>query len=134
MPSLVEKRVEWHSHLSLKFRTSPVPHPARTKKTKNVFVHFEPFGHTLLHHEERANDDDSRHDDDEESLEELYMRAWKRLKSKCVDDDECRARVDLNVVSSTRVPHYISPGSEEERRWLQTHPKARFVSLTVRVL
>ena len=97
-----------------------------------MFVHFEPLGHTLLHHEERR-DDDAR-DDDEESLEELYMRAWKRLKSKCVDDDECRARVDLNVVSSTRVPHYISPGSEEERRWLQTHPKARLVSLTVRVL
>ncbi len=97
-----------------------------------MFVHFEPLGHTLLHHEERG--DDGARDDDEESLEELYMRAWKKLKTKCVDDDECRARVDLNVVSNTRVPHYISPGSEEERRWLQTHPKARLVSLFVRVL
>jgi hypothetical protein len=90
---------------------------------QNLFVHFEPLGHSLLHHE-------GRHDDKEmeESLEELYHRAWKKLKTKCVDDDECRARVDHNVVANARAPHYILPGSEEEGRWLQAHPKARFVS------
>ncbi len=93
-------------------------------KCQNLFVHFEPLGHALLHHEERG---DEARDDDEESLEQLYQRAWKKLKTKCVDDDECRARVDLNVVANTRVPHYILPGSEEEGRWLQTHTKARLV-------
>ncbi|KAL3810428.1 hypothetical protein ACHAXA_005636 [Cyclostephanos tholiformis] len=103
------------------------PYPLKGRYYANLFVHFEPLGHALLHHEERG---DEARDDDEESLEQLYQRAWKKLKTKCVDDDECRARVDLNVVANTRVPHYILPGSEEEGRWLQTHTKARLVTTT----
>lgn len=85
---------------------------------QNVFVHFEPLGHTLKYEEENA--------EDEESLQNLYQKAWKKLQTKCSDDEDCKARVDLNV--ENQVPHYIVPGSEEERRWLQTHPKAKAVS------
>ena len=65
-------------------------------------------------------------EENEESLAQLYEKAWKKLQTKCSDDEECKARVDLNV--DRRVPHYIVPGSEEEWRWVQTHPKARVVS------
>lgn len=99
------------------------PFPLKGRYFANVFVHFEPLGHTLLHEEQH-------YDEEVESLEYLYHSAWKKLKSKCVDDEECRTRVDLNVAASTRVPHYIQPGSEEERRWLQTHPKAKLSHVT----
>jgi len=91
------------------------PFPLKGRHYANVFVHFEPLGHSLQH--EEANTDD------EESLEYLYQKAWKKLQSDCSDDEECKARVDLNVAK--KVPHYIVPGSEEEWRWLQTHQKAR---------
>lgn len=86
--------------------------------SQNVFVHFEPLGHTLQYEEE----DNSA---SEESLQSLYQQAWNKLQSKCSDDEDCKQRVDLNL--KNKVPHYIIPGSEEERRWLQTHPKARVV-------
>ena len=82
---------------------------------QNVFIHFEPLGHTLQHEQQNA--------ESEQSLEYLYQKAWKKLQSKCSDDEECQSRVDLNVAK--KVPHYIRPGSEEEMRWIQTHPKAR---------
>ncbi|KAL7534919.1 hypothetical protein ACHAXR_006158 [Thalassiosira sp. AJA248-18] len=91
------------------------PFPLNGRYYANVFVHFEPLGHTLQHEEINQ--------EDEQSLEYLYEQAWKKLQSKCSDDEECQARVDLNIVK--KVPHYIRPGSEEEMRWLQTHPKAR---------
>ena len=100
-------------------QTPETPHTHQPSlPNQNVFIHFEPLGHTLLYEEENA--------EDEESLASLYQQAWEKLKSKCSDDEECKERVDLNVVD--RVPHYIIPGSEEERRWVQTHPKARVVS------
>ena len=67
--------------------------------------------------------------EDEESLEYLYKEAWKKSQSKCSDTKECMAAVDLNV--APMVPHYILPGSEEERRWRQTHPKAKLVRVFV---
>lgn len=94
------------------------PFPMKGRYYANVFIHFEPLGHTLQHEE-------SYHAEDEESLEYLYKQAWKKLQTKCSDDEECQARVDLNVAEERRAPHYIVPGSEEERRWMQTHPKAR---------
>ena len=87
---------------------------------QNVFIHFEPLGHTLQHKEANTEDEDS--------LEYLYQKARKKLQTKCGDDNECKASLDLNV--DHRVPPYILPGSEEERRWLQAHPKARVVSFT----
>jgi hypothetical protein len=66
--------------------------------------------------------------EDEESLEYLDKEAWKTSQSKCSDTKECMASVDLNIVPT--VPHYIVPGSEEERRWRQTHPKAKLVRLS----
>ena len=89
---------------------------------QNVFIHFEPLGHALRHEEECERDRD-----EESDLADLYERARKKLRTKCSDDGECKARVDLNV--DHRVPHYIVPGSEEEWRWVQTHPKARLVSV-----
>jgi len=91
------------------------PFPLKGRHYANVFVHFEPLGHSLQHEE--------RNGEDEQSLEYLYKQAWKKLQSKCSDDEECQGREDLNVVK--KVPHYIIPGSEAEMRWLQTHPKAR---------
>lgn len=87
---------------------------------QNVFIHFEPLGYTLQHEE--------RNSEEEESLEQLYQQAWEKLKSKCGDDSECQSywKGDLNVAD--KVPPYIIPGSEEEMRWLQAHPKARLVS------
>jgi len=89
--------------------------------SQNVFVHFEPLGHTQ--HEEEGSSEN------EESLKSLYQLAWNKLQSKCSDDEDCKQRVDLNL--KNKVPHYIIPGSEEERRWLQTHPKARVVSVYI---
>mmetsp|Transcript_30398 Transcript_30398/g.65643 ORF Transcript_30398/g.65643 Transcript_30398/m.65643 type:complete len:559 (+) Transcript_30398:70-1746(+) len=95
------------------------PFPLVGRHYANVFIHFEPLGHSLQREEEEGRNGE----DGEESLEYLYQQAWKNLQSKCQDDEECSRREDLNV--GNRVPHYIIPGSEEERRWLQTHPKAR---------
>ena len=86
--------------------------------SQNIFVHFEPLGHTLQYEEE----DNSA---SEESLQSLYQEAWNKLQSKCSDDEDCKQRVDLNL--KNKIPYYIIPGSEEERRWFQTHPKARVV-------
>ncbi|KAL7536960.1 hypothetical protein ACHAWF_005612 [Thalassiosira exigua] len=91
------------------------PFPLKGRYYANVFIHFEPLGHTLEYEEENA--------EDEETLERLYQRAWKKLQAKCADDEECEQRVDLNVES--QVPYYIVPGSEEERRWIQTHPRSK---------
>lgn len=91
------------------------PFPLEGRHYANVFIHFEPLGHTLRH--------DERNAEDEESLEYLYHRAWEKLQSKCQDDEGCARREDLNV--APRAPRYIVPGSEEERRWLQSHPRAR---------
>lgn len=83
---------------------------------QNVFVHFEPIGHTLSHGDEDY--------EVEESLEYLYQQAWARRQLKC-EDIECHSRLDLNVYE--KAPHYIIPGSLEEGRWIQTHPKTRLV-------
>ena len=70
---------------------------------------------------------DEQDTEDEETLEYLYNEAWKKSQSRCSDSEECMARVDLNVAQT--VPHYILPGSEEERRWRQAHPMAKLVRL-----
>lgn len=102
--------VFYESHSAIHGR----PFALKGRHYANVFIHFEPLGHTLLQ--------DERNAEDEESLEYLYQQAWKRSQSRCVDDERCEGLVDLNAVK--KAPHYIVPGSEEERRWLQTHPKA----------
>ncbi|KAL9184078.1 hypothetical protein ACHAXT_002164 [Thalassiosira profunda] len=91
------------------------PFPLKGRYYANVFIHFEPLGHTLRHEEQNG--------EGEESFEELYKQAWKRLQSRCDDEESCKRRQDLNVADE--VPLYIVPGSAEEQRWIQTHPKAR---------
>mmetsp|Transcript_25985 Transcript_25985/g.53611 ORF Transcript_25985/g.53611 Transcript_25985/m.53611 type:complete len:502 (-) Transcript_25985:168-1673(-) len=90
------------------------PFPLVGRSYANVFVHFEPIGHTLSHGDEEY--------EDEESLEYLYQQAWARRQLKC-EDIECQSRLDLNVYE--KAPHYILPGSLEEGRWIQKHPKTR---------
>ena len=99
------------------------PFPLRGRHYANVFVHFEPLGHTMEHD---ARNGGAGGDDDEESLADLYRAAWTRLRTKCADDEGgCRSREDLNVVRKT--PHYILPGSDAEMRWLQSHGKSKLV-------
>ena len=89
---------------------------------QNVFIHFEPLGHSLRHEEENSVD--------ELSLENLYQQAWQRERRKCNErDKECLARLDLNV--NAEAPHYILPGSLEEKRWMQAHPRAKLVRFFV---
>ena len=92
----------------------------------NVFVHFEPLGYSLREGQHISNDD-------EDSLESLYQEAWesqKRQQAKiCRTNKACLegGQVDLNAVEQT--PYYIDPESKEGKRWMQSHPRARLVSL-----
>jgi len=102
------------------------PFPLNGDYFANVFVHFEPLGYSLREGQHISNDD-------EESLESLYQEAWesqKRQQAKiCRTNKACLegGQVDLNAVEQT--PYYIDPESKEGKRWMQSHPRARLVSL-----
>lgn len=90
------------------------PFPLKGRHYANVFIHFEPLSHSTM----------QKSIVDEQSLEYLYEQAYEKQKQQCdKDDEECNSRIDLNI--NERAPPYIVPGSLEEKRWIQTHPRAK---------
>ena len=94
-----------------------MPFPLAGRHSVHVVAHFEPRGHALRREEEA----------EEEDLAALYRRAWDKARSRCGDEDKCRGREGFDGVAT--VPRYLPPGSEEEGRWLQAHPKARLATV-----
>lgn len=97
----------------------------------NVFVHFEPLGHSLIKGQRQEGGE-------EDSLESLYQQAWERQKRlstrKCGSDRQCQEKehVDLNTFEVT--PYYIIPESREGKRWRQTHKRAHLTSVSESLL
>ena len=89
------------------------PFPLKGKRSfyANVFVHFEPLGIS----KNELPQDPNFH------LAYLYQKAWKKQQAEC-NNDECKLQIDFNMEEV--VPPYILPGSEEEQRWIQNHPRA----------
>ena len=94
------------------------PFPLQGRYYANVFVHFEPLGHSLKN-EQTANVDWST----------LYQQAWEKQQSECSKDDnnDCKLQIDFNM-EKVKTPAYILPGSEEEKRWLQAHSHAKLAN------
>lgn len=71
------------------------PFPLQGRYYANVFIHFEPIGHSLRHEDKLAGGD----------AEEQYMKAreMKRADGATMDD----------------LPPYIKKGTPEEKRWRQ---------------
>ena len=78
------------------------PFPLKGRFYANVFIHFEPTGHTLRH-ESRENDEDA---------EELYAKA-RQMREDASDSND-----DLPL------PSYILPGTPEEERWRQKNKRS----------
>jgi hypothetical protein len=70
----------------------------------NIFVHFEPTGHSLRHNARIAKE----HGKD---VHEKYRDALKRGVAGHEND-----------VDNSGLPSYIIPGSVEESHWRMTHP------------
>ncbi len=100
------------------------PFPLQGRYYANVFIHFEPLGHS------RTNEQKAKLE-----LNILYRQAWeKQQQSECSKDDDydCILQIDFNMVE-VKTPPYILPGSEEEIRWLQAHPQAELSNTKNRV-
>ena len=94
------------------------PFPLQGRYYANVFIHFEPLGH-------------SRKDEQKEKkldLNILYQQAWEKQQS----NNDCKLQLDFNV-EEVKIPPYILPGSEEEMRWLQLHSHAKLSNTKDRV-
>jgi len=84
------------------------PFPLKGRYYANIFVHFEPNGHTLRH--EQAVSETHGKD-----VDEKYKDAVKRgVGGHEVDQAE----------EDTGLPSYIIPGSLEESNWRARHPNA----------
>lgn len=77
------------------------PFPMKGRYYANIFIHFEPTGHSLRHHEE--------HFEDGKDVHEKYKEAVARRAGGHEADHE-------------GLPDYIKLGTEEEKRWHQRHP------------
>jgi len=77
------------------------PFPLKGRFMANIFIHFEPVGHSLRHNAEQARGLDEAHEKYRESL------------SRGIGGHENEA---------DGLPSYIVPGSPEETHWRQTHP------------
>lgn len=94
------------------------PFPLQGRYYANVFIHFEPLGHSIKN-EQTAKVD----------LSTLYQQAWEKQNSECSKDDynDCKLQIDFNM-EKVKTPAYILPGSEEEKRWLQAHSHAKLAN------
>ena len=73
------------------------PFPLKGRYYANIFVHFEPLGHTERHAAKRK---------DEDNAKKLYQEALGKAPSPAKKE---------------KLPEYIEPGSEEEKRWNQEY-------------
>lgn len=92
------------------------PFPLQGRYYANVFIHFEPLGQNAK----------------KLDLNILYRQAWEKQQSECSKDDnhDCKLQLDFNmeevkIHGQKKIPPYIIPGSEEEKRWLQAHSHAK---------
>ena len=79
------------------------PFPLKGRYYANIFIHFEPVGHTLRHNENIARDTMDGH--------EKYKEAVERgIGGHEVDQ------------GNSGLPPYIIPGTPEEAHWRRMHP------------
>ena len=76
------------------------PFPMKGRYYANVFIHFEPTGHSLRHFEDHKHDGDI-HGKYKESVEKGHGG---------------------HENSEEGLPHYLKPGSPEEAHWKASHP------------
>lgn len=69
----------------------------------NVFIHFEPAGHTLRHEESMLSPDEQAR----------YAKAREMKKTTKKNEDD--------------LPHYITRGTPEEKRWRQQNSNKKEV-------
>jgi len=85
------------------------PFPLKGRFAANIFVHFEPTGHTLRHHGPEADADAEKHRDGDEH------ERYKKAANKKIGGHE-------NDAPEDGLPVYIKPHSVESKRWVQQHP------------
>lgn len=79
------------------------PFPLKGRFMANLFVHFEPVGHSLRHNAAT---------DAGEDVHEKYRDALKRGVSGHETDQD-------------GLPPYVVPGTPEEKHWRRTHPTGK---------
>ena len=77
------------------------PFPLKGRYFANIFVHFEPVGHTMRHHSHKTTAGDD--------VDEKYREA--QIKKMGGHENE-----------QNGLPSYIIPGTPEEDHWRRTHP------------
>jgi len=77
------------------------PFPLKGRFMANIFIHFEPVGHSLRHNAKNAHGDTDVH--------EKYRNALARGAGGHENDAD-------------GLPPYVIPGTPEETHWRQTHP------------
>jgi len=100
--------VLYESHSTIHGR----PFPLKGRFVANIFVHFEPTGHTLRHHGPEADADAEKHRDGDEH--ERYRKA----ADKKIGGHE-------NDAHENGLPVYIKSDSVESDRWFKSHPNGR---------
>lgn len=81
------------------------PFPLKGRFFANLFVHFEPVGHTIRHHNHET--------DAGEDVDQKYRDSLKRGSGGHETDQE------------DGLPSYILPGTLEETHWRQAHPNGQ---------
>lgn len=87
------------------------PFPLEGSFFANVFIHFEPVGHSLLHEKLNFNSDDVKH-----SAKQHFQQA-----------SVTQPNLEPN---KNDVPPYILSNTPEEKRWRQEHPEGKVISRT----
>lgn len=77
------------------------PFPLKGRYFANIFVHFEPVGHTIRHHGHKT--------DAGEDVDQKYRDSISRLNGGHENDQD-------------GLPSYILKGTPEEEHWRRTHP------------
>lgn len=73
------------------------PFPLKGRYYANIFIHFEPVGHTLRHHHKMGTDPDA--------------------------EEDLREKSHAGHENAAKLPSYIKEGSEEATRWRSEHGK-----------
>ena len=85
------------------------PFPLKGRYFANIFIHFEPTGHSLRHHAKM----DALHGKDHDAK-------YKEAVARGAGGHEVDQAGDL--------PSYIIPGSQEEKNWRRFHPNGQVSS------
>jgi prolyl 4-hydroxylase len=86
------------------------PFPLKGRYFANVFIHFEPTGHTLRHqHSNGMMENDKKKNLEEEDVHEQYMKSVQRRQGGHENEEP------------SGLPIYILEGSEEADKWKLRH-------------